>query len=165
MKSKVSNGTTFEQRTLKRILEIKVLVKADPKVCFNNKVYRKYCELVVVLVKLNILLKIGTAYTDNWKWNDSVVINNKLVNKIANNIRDTRRKYYLKSKSSQAPIDVNLDLNMDTTDVGDVRYVSDFTKHSEFILSTYSDQELWNELKKRNYIIKEDKLFKLMYLE
>ena len=153
MRSKVTNGSNFENRTLNRIYEIKDKIDANPNTLISSLGSQRSAivSCFTVLKKINAVTRGGTKRNPEYRWNSKVTINTRLANKVASLIREEKRKYYPASKASNTTL-------IQAEDTYDNMAVP-------ACFTMYTDQQLWDELKNRGYSIQDNHITKQTYLE
>ena len=103
MRSKVNDGSNFENRTLDRIYAIKAKVDSNPNVTYkefgNNCSATNKC--FYTLRKIDVILRSGSRKKPEYHWNNKFNVNTRLANKVASLIREDERKKYPASKASK----------------------------------------------------------------
>lgn len=148
MRSKVTDGSNFENRTLNRIYEIKEKMDANPNILFSNIGSPRSAigSCCTVLKKINVIMQVGSKKKPEYRWNNKITINTRLANKVASLIREERRKQYPASKASNTAL-------TQTEDIHDNMAVS-------VCFAMYTDQQLWDELKNRGYSVQDNQITK-----
>ena len=148
MRSKVNDGSNFENRTLDRIYAIKAKVDSNPNVTYkefgNNCSATNKC--FYTLRKIDVILRSGSRKKPEYHWNNKFNVNTRLANKVASLIREDERKKYPASKASK-------------TVVSDIENVcGDIAVAGKLFL--FTDQQLWDELKNRGYSVQDNQITK-----
>lgn len=153
MRSKVTNGSNFENRTLNRIYEIKEKVDANPNILSTNIGTRNSSigKCFAILKRIHVITRSGSSKKPEYHWNNKVTINTRLANKVASLIREEVRKHYPASKASKTVL-------TQTEDTYNNMAVSAY-------FTMYTDQQLWDELKNRGYSIQDNHITKQTYLK
>lgn len=158
MRSRIDKGSNFEQRVFNIIKEIHKSIIDNPTKPLYHKKGDIYKICASTLVKTNVIHNSSNSYSvPRWEWNNNVPVNNKLANKTATIIRENRRKYYSASKAAKMEIDGIVANNSDSVMCSSQ---TEAPKFSEPTISVFTDQELWEELKSRNYAIKDNRICK-----
>lgn len=147
MRSKVNDGSNFENRTLDRIYAIKAKVDSNPNVIskeFGNSSATGKCFFT--LRSIGAIIRSGSRKKPEYHWNNKFNVNTRLANKVASLIREDERKKYPASKASK-------------TVVSDIENAcGDIAVAGKLFL--FTDQQLWDELKNRGYSIQDNQITK-----
>lgn len=146
MRSRIDNGTTLENRVLSTITNIQKLIAENPRCGGLARRGILFKECAQALRAIGVISSTGSACKTVYTWLDGVKPNIKLANKIAVMVRENRRKKALQNKAI------------------DEQIPEEESKYNPFSIAKYTDQQLWDELKARQYVIKENQLCKITFL-
>ena len=157
MRSKTNDGSNLEQRVFQMIHTVRSTIEENPSISIysrnngHNSLFRMCAQY---LEKIGMIYNVNPAHSPSPKryWKEGGVIDNRLANKITAMIREYRRKAYSASKTAKLVIDDS------------VQQVSE-PQGTKALFLSFTDKQLWEELTRRGYAIKDGRPCKIMYLD
>lgn len=150
MKKNNSRTKKFENNIKAAIDTIYSLLQTEPmSVGFAR--YRQDNAFVssgCALLNMGAVKNLGSATKPSYVWNEEVAVNSKLVKSVIDAVRS---KTAHKNNKNKPALEGTLSMPV--------------AKPAIAILTSYTDQQLWDELKSRHYMIQNNQLCKISYLQ
>lgn len=150
MKKNNSRTKKFENNIKSAIDTIYSLLQTEPmSVGFAR--YRQDNAFVssgCALLNMGAVKNLGSATKPSYVWNEDVAVNSKLVKSVIDVVRS---KTAHKNNKNKPALEGTLSMPV--------------AKPAIAILTSYTDQQLWDELKSRHYMIQNNQLCKISYLQ